>query len=74
MKLTIGCGVCRKNDTYGIHVVRGGTLRELQDHGAVVEVCDLGYDALTRSKDNASMYLSIINKFSKFIYEFRNLL
>ena len=58
----------RKNDVYGIHIVRGGTLKELHDHGAVVEVCDLGYDALTRSKDNASMYLSIINKFSKFIW------
>jgi len=45
--------VCRKNDTYGIHIVRGGTLKELHDYGAVVEVCDLGYDALTRSKDNA---------------------
>ncbi len=55
----------RKNDIYGIHIVKGGTLRVLKDHGAVVEVCDLGYDALTRSKDNASMYLSIINKFSK---------
>ena len=32
----------RKNDIYGIHIVRGGTLKELQDHGAVVEVCDLG--------------------------------
>ena len=58
----------RKNDIYGIHIVRGGTLKELQDHGAVVEVCDLGYDALTRSKDNASMYLSIIKLFSKFIW------
>jgi len=58
----------RKNDIYGIHVVRGGTLKELQDHGAVVEVCNLGYDALTRSKDTASMYLSIIKLFSKFIW------
>ena len=58
----------RKNDLYGIHIVRGGTLQELLDRGAVVEVCNLGYDALIRSKDNASMYLSIISHFSTFTW------
>ena len=60
--------ITRKNNLYGIHIVRGGTREKLEEYGAVVEVCDLGYDALTRSKDNASMYLSIINKFSTFIW------
>ena len=32
----------RKNNKYGIHIVRGGTLRELKEQGAVFEVCDLG--------------------------------
>eukprot|EP00960_Hanusia_phi_P014676 434294-Hanusia_phi.AAC.1 len=50
----------RKNDVYGVHIVRKGTRDELRKHGAVIEDCDLGYDALTRSKDNASMYLTII--------------
>ncbi len=54
----------RKNDLYGIHIVKGGTLNVLEQWGAVVETVSLGYDALTRSKDNASMYLEIINKFS----------
>jgi hypothetical protein len=58
----------RKNDLYGVHVVRGGTLQELQSQNAVVEVCNLGYDALIRSKDNASMYLSIIGHFSTFTW------
>jgi hypothetical protein len=54
----------RKNELYGIHVVKGGTLKELTDSGAGVQECSLGYDALTQSKDNASMYLEIIGKFS----------
>eukprot|EP00960_Hanusia_phi_P073369 767995-Hanusia_phi.AAC.1 len=58
----------RKNDLYGVHIVRGGTLAELKKHDAVVEVCDLGYDALTRSKDNASMYLTIIGHFSAYTW------
>jgi hypothetical protein len=58
----------RKNNVYGIHIVKGGTLEELKKHGAVVGECDLAYDALTSSKDNASMYLSIVNTFSKFIW------
>jgi len=35
--------VARKNDLYGIHIVRGGTREKLEEYGAVVEVCDLGY-------------------------------
>ena len=58
----------RKNDLYGVHIVRGGTLQELLDFGAVVEQCNLGYDALIRSKDNASMYLTIIGHFSTFTW------
>jgi hypothetical protein len=58
----------RKNDLYGVHIVRGGTLQELLSRGVVVEICNLGYDALIRSKDNASMYLSIIGHFSTFTW------
>jgi hypothetical protein len=54
----------RKNELYGIHIVKGGTLSELEKFGAGVQTCMLGYDALTQSKDNASMYLEIIGKFS----------
>eukprot|EP00960_Hanusia_phi_P055293 762931-Hanusia_phi.AAC.1 len=58
----------RKDDKYGVHIVKRGTRKELEKHGAVMEVCDLGYDALTRSKDNASMYLTIIGHFSAYTW------
>jgi len=38
------------------------------DAGARFVTCDLGYDALTRAKDNASMYLSIIRRFSRTVW------
>ena len=55
----------RKNDTYGIHIVRTGTYKALRENKIVFHECNLGYDALTMSKDNASMYLFIIEHFSK---------
>jgi len=58
----------RKNDMYGIHIVQGGTLARLEEAKVNVEVCELGYDALTQAKDNASMYLSIISRFSKYTW------
>ncbi len=60
--------IARKNDTYGVHIVRGGTLKTLKAYYARVVECDLGYDNTTRSKDNAGLYLSIINNFSDFVW------
>ncbi|GBG31366.1 Rab-like protein 2A [Hondaea fermentalgiana] len=58
----------RKNDMYGVHVVRRQEWDTLERHGVVPVECDLGHDSLINARDDASMYLRIIGCFSEFTW------
>lgn len=58
----------RKNDMYGVHVVRRQEWETLGRHGIVPVECDLGHNSLINARDDASMYLRIIGCFSEFTW------
>lgn len=58
----------RKNDLYGVHIVRRQERQELDRYGITYVDCDLGHDSLINARDDASMYLRIIGCFSEFTW------